>query len=69
MNESRMFEFDAITGESNYRDLTAEEVKEFEAIEKDRLELEANRKLKEKAKADLLDRLGITEEEAKLLLG
>jgi hypothetical protein len=56
------------TGEIIVRDLTADELAEFEA-EQIRLEAE-NKKIKErqKAKAALLERLGITEEEAKLLL-
>jgi regulator of protease activity HflC (stomatin/prohibitin superfamily) len=51
------------------REMTAGELKEYEAscaqAEAEKAELEA----KMQAKADLLVRLGITEDEAKLLLG
>lgn len=61
--------FDAITGEYSDREMNAEELLEHEekiAAEAARVaEIEA----KAIAKAALLDRLGITAEEAKLLLG
>jgi len=51
------------------REMTAAELKEYEALcakaEVEKAELEA----KVQAKADLLTRLGITADEAKLLLG
>ena len=68
MSDLRMYEFDAITGEGSYRDLTAEELKEHKANEKLRAEALVQAEAKATAKAALLDRLGITAEEAALLL-
>jgi hypothetical protein len=68
MSDLRMYEFDAITGEGSYRDLTAEELKEHKANEKLRAEALVQAEAKVTAKAALLDRLGITAEEAALLL-
>jgi len=63
---------DCSTGETTEVELTAEEIKDMEAAQK---AAEADRKAQEliaatnaTAKAALLDRLGITEDEAKLLL-
>jgi hypothetical protein len=57
------------TDEVVEREMTAAELKDYEAscaqAEAEKAELEA----KMQAKADLLVRLGITEDEAKLLLG
>lgn len=64
-------EFNALTGEETIteRDETAAEKKTREALEKEiaakQLEIDA----KETAKAAILDRLGLTADEAKLLLG
>ncbi len=60
------------TGEVVERELNAEELAQ-EVIDNKRAEAEAKKidaanKAKAKAKAELLDRLGITEDEAKLLL-
>lgn len=57
------------TGEELWRDYTPAEVAQME-----KAEIEASKELAEQAKTEaarqsLLDRLGITEEEAKLLLG
>lgn len=68
MSDLRMYEFDAITGEGSYRDLTADELKEHKANEKLRAEALVQAEAKATAKAALLDRLGITAEEAALLL-
>ena len=68
MSDLRMYEFDAITGEGTYRDLTADELKEHKANEKLRAEALVEAEAKETAKAALLSKLGITAEEAKLLL-
>jgi hypothetical protein len=63
-------EFNALTGEETIteREETAAEKKKREALEaaiaKEQIEIEA----KAQAKAQLLERLGITEDEAKLLL-
>lgn len=69
MNNYREKIVDAITGEISWRDYSLEEIAE---IEKD-LEQTAKEKAEQAAKAQarqaLLDRLGITEDEAKLLLG
>jgi hypothetical protein len=60
------------TGEVIERPLTADEIAANEAaaaqIEADRVAAEAEAATKEQAKADLLAKLGITQEEAKLLL-
>jgi len=60
------------TGEVQEIELTAEEVAELEAAaaqaEADRIAAEEEALAKATAKADLLERLGITEEEAQLLL-
>ena len=68
MSELRIYEFDAITGEGIYRDLTADELKEHKANEKLRAEAIAEAEAKATAKAALLERLGITQDEANLLL-
>jgi hypothetical protein len=57
------------TGEVIERDMTADELSQWEA---DKTEAEAKAEAEAEAataKAALLDRLGITQEEAKLLLG
>lgn len=63
---------DCSTGEQTVIELTAEEIAELEAqaaqAEADRVAAEAEAAAKAQAKADLLDRLGITADEAKLLL-
>lgn len=55
-----------IDGQRVVIDMSPEEAAEFEATRQQ--DLEVRRTLKEK-KQSLLDRLGLTEEEAKLLLG
>jgi len=58
----------AETGEELEREMNAAEIKQFE---KDKAEFEAKKaeaQLKAEAKSALLKRLGITEDEAKLLL-
>jgi hypothetical protein len=68
MTRPTVGEFDAITGEYNVREMNDEEFDQYQkdlnnfAIEKQEL------KNKAKAKSELLEKLGITEEEAKLLL-
>jgi membrane protein involved in colicin uptake len=64
---------DCSTGEVSEIELTAEEVAQREADAKEHAEAkaqeEADKAAAEAAKADLLARLGITADEAKLLLG
>jgi hypothetical protein len=55
------------TGEQIQRPMTAEEIAEYEYRWRDPEEVKAE-KAKAKAKSDLLEKLGITEDEAKLLL-
>lgn len=69
MSELRIYEFDAITGEGSYRDLTADELKEHKANEKLRAEALVEAEAKVAQRQALLTRLGITEEEARILLG
>ena len=60
---------DTITGEESFRNYTAEEIAKVESeIEKTNLEL-AEATAREAARQALLDKLGITAEEAQLLLG
>ena len=64
---------DCSTGISTEVELTAEEIAQMEAdaakAEADRKAAEEEAALKAAQKAELLERLGITEDEAKLLLG
>jgi hypothetical protein len=50
------------------RDATPEELKEIELAQAEAAAIKAELEAKAKAKADLLAKLGITQEEAKLLL-
>jgi len=63
---------DCSTGETSIVELTAEEIADLEtarlAAEDQRAAAEVEAAAKAEAKAALLDRLGITEDEAKLLL-
>jgi hypothetical protein len=63
---------DCSTGEVQEIALTAEEIAEREAMAAEyaaqKAQEDADKAAKETAKAELLDRLGITAEEAKLLL-
>jgi len=63
-------EVNAITGEETIteRDMTAEEVAQYEADQAAAAERAAEEAAKAAEKAALLERLGITAEEAKLLL-
>ena len=62
-------EHNATTGEIEVRSASAAEAKAIEAAELASNERIANEATKAEAKAALLARLGITEEEAQLLLG
>ena len=65
---SKVYEINATTGEIIERDLTAAERAEAAKAAQDFAEAKALNDAKEAEKAALLDRLGITAEEAKLLL-
>jgi hypothetical protein len=58
----------ATTGEEIEREMNAEELKEYEAEKLERLAAQADQDAKAAEKAKLLDKLGINESEAKLLL-
>ena len=58
----------AETGEVIERDMTAEELAQWETDNAEAAERQAEAEAKAAQKAALLDRLGITQEEAKLLL-
>ncbi len=68
MSDLRMYEFDAITGEGIYRDLTAEELKEHKANEKLRASILAEAEAKAAQRQVILDRLGLTADELKIIL-
>jgi hypothetical protein len=57
------------TGEEIVRDANAEELAKIEAIQEMQLIIKAEAEAKAAEKQALLDRLGITADEAKLLLG
>jgi hypothetical protein len=57
------------TGEEIVRDANAEELAKMEAIQEMELIIKAQAEAKAAEKQALLDRLGITADEAKLLLG
>lgn len=57
------------TNEIIDREMNDEEFAAFQAEQESIAQTEANAKAQSEAKAALLERLGITEEEAKLLLG
>lgn len=63
-----MREHNQQTGEVVDREMNDEEFAAFEIYETQRLAAKAEAEAKAQAKADLLDRLGITADEAKLLL-
>ena len=66
-------EVNCATGEVTERQLTAAEIAQREVdaakFESDRVALEVEKAAKAEQKAELLAKLGITEEEVKLLLG
>ncbi len=64
----KITEYFGETKETIERDATSTEVEDFQAREQKVADLKTEAQTKAKAKADLLDRLGITEDEAKLLL-
>ena len=64
----KITEHNVETGEIIERDATAEELAQYELDAQEREALLAEAQAKAEAKAALLERLGITEDEAKLLL-
>ena len=64
---------DCSTGETTEVELTAEEIAEREAMAAEyaaqKAQEEADKATKSQKRLELLDRLGITEEEAQILLG
>lgn len=69
MSEYKEKIVDAITGEITWRDYTAEEIAAVEAAQAEAIKRVEEIAAKEAARQALLDRLGITAEEAQLLLG
>ena len=59
---------DLATGEVVDREMTNAEFSKYEADQADQARVKAEAETKETAKAALLNKLGITEEEARLLL-
>ena len=60
---------DCTTGEEIVRDANAEEIAEIEASKAEQLSNRAEAEAKEAQRQAILDRLGLTADEAKLLLG
>jgi hypothetical protein len=67
-NKKQYHEFNCETGETTVRDFTAEELAQYEADQAAQVIVQAEAQTKATAKADLLAKLGITAEEAALLL-
>ena len=61
-------ELDLATGEETVRDATANEIKQIEKDIDESAKIKAEKQAKESARQAILDRLGITAEEAQLLL-
>lgn len=62
-------EFNGVTQENIVRDFTPEELQEWNLVQEEALVKAAEREAKVAQRQALLAKLGITEEEAKLLLG
>jgi hypothetical protein len=69
MTKPQIKEFNCETGEEVVRDANAEELAQMELDAANAAAKQAEAEAKATAKAALLNRLGITAEEAKLLLG
>jgi hypothetical protein len=69
MSEYKEKIVDAITGEVIWRDYSEEEVLQIENNLKQIAAEQAEAETKATARAAILDRLGITEDEARILLG
>jgi len=61
--------FDSSTGEEVFREMTDVEFAKYETDQAKHAAAQAEAEAKASAKAALLDKLGISEDEAKLLLG
>ncbi len=61
-------DYDFSTGEAIEREATAEELASFDVVNNDEMARREAEAAKAQSKAALLERLGITEDEAKLLL-
>ena len=68
MSNYQVFELNCQTGEVIIREMTKAEIKQQEKDEADFAARQAETEAKAQAKAELLERLGITADEAKLLL-
>ena len=62
-------EFNCETGEINVRDFTADELAQYKLDEELTTQQEIQAKTKEAAKAVILDRIGLTADELKTILG
>jgi hypothetical protein len=69
MTKPKVKEVNAETGEEIIRDATAEEIAVYEAEQAFEAAKQAEAEARESARQALLSRLGITQEEAQLLLG
>ena len=62
-------EFNCETGEETTRDATVAEIKQFEKDAIEATQRKAEAEAKEIAKAAILDRIGLTDDELKTILG
>jgi hypothetical protein len=62
-------EFNCTTGEEIVRDATAKEIAQFELDAANAIAAKAEAEAKETAKAAILDRIGLTADELKTILG
>jgi hypothetical protein len=67
-NTPKVLIINAVTGVEELRDMNAEELAQYEADKASDAEKESAKAAVEAKKAELLERLGITADEAKLLL-
>lgn len=68
MTKQMITEFNAETGETIEREMTENEIILFQTVEAEKLKQETEEANKAAKKAELLAKLGITEDDAKLLL-
>lgn len=69
MSEIKIVEHNVETNEIIEREATQQEIEALELFEADDLKIKAEILAKEKTKKELLNRLGLTENELKLLIG